>query len=117
MCGGLPVTGVVHTADVDIVAIAVGKGGAVGGSNRFLDGFSLGRGGICAGILEDRVAIKTAGIIAGAGPGYFNRVIGGPGAQGVAGAVDTGRVGWWNSILKKLPLPFIRLTLDVTDIV
>ena len=69
MYGRLPVTGVIDTPDVEVVAITVSQGRAGGSLHTFLDVLSVIRDGVRRGIPEDGVAVETAGGVDRVRPG------------------------------------------------
>ena len=80
MHGGLPVAGVIHATDVEVVAVAAGESRAGSSLDSLLNGFIGTRGGVGAGVPEDGVAIKAADIVSGIRPGDGDGIISGPGA-------------------------------------
>ena len=79
MDGRLPVASVIHTPDVEVVAITLSQGwaGSVLTSRPYV--LSLVRNSGVVTVPQDRVAIKATGVIGGIHPPDINRVITGPG--------------------------------------
>ncbi|MBA7659245.1 hypothetical protein ES703_67219 [subsurface metagenome] len=93
-----PITSVIHTPDFEVVAITISQGWAGSSLNPFLNVLGLVRENVWASVPQDRVAIKTTGIVGGVRPGDINRVVTGPHTRGMAGAANPGWVSRWGSI-------------------
>jgi hypothetical protein len=95
---GLPVTGVIHTSDVEVVAISVSQFWAGSIFTSFLDVLNCVRDSGVISVPENRVTIKSAEVIRGVSPNNIDRVITGPPTGGMTGAANPGRVSGWGSI-------------------
>ena len=78
--GSLPVAGVIHAGDVEVMAVAVGQDRAGVGLNSFLYVLGLVGDGGRAGVPQDRVAVKAAEGVGGVRPVDIYRVVVRPGA-------------------------------------
>ena len=115
MHGRLPVTDIILTSDVEVVAITISQRCAIGSLDSFLNVLGLVRDSRRASIPEDRIAVKAAEVVGGVSPGDINRIITRPHARGMAGAADPGWVSGCGGIDEERPQMDGRL--PVTGIV
>ncbi len=95
--GGVPVSGIIPGSDVEIPAVPIRQRradirGAAG------VGGCIGQGGIGGAPFEGIARNAAAAPIARARPAYIDSPVGGPGAQGVAGAAHA-RVGGRGAVI------------------